>query len=103
MPSAKQIDNNRDLANFNPTLGGIYVNGVLDDESEQGYWWGSVTSNSAGRYFLRYSGNNLYTTTGRRNYGRYIRCVSEEKTVTDLTYLQDMTGEIAKNRNKLAC
>ena len=25
----------------------------------------------------------------------YIRCVSEEKTVTDLTYLQDMTGEIA--------
>ena len=27
----------------------------------------------------------------------YIRCVSEEKTVTDLTYLQDMTGEIANN------
>ena len=26
-----------------------------------------------------------------------MRCVSEEKTVTDLTYLQDMTGEIANN------
>ena len=99
LPSKKQQDNNRDTANFNPVMGGHYGNGVLQDEATFGTWWGSETYNGVARYYLGYdnSSPHLYTSNGRRSYGRYIRCVSEEKTVTDLTYLQDMTGEIANN------
>ena len=99
MPTTKQIDNNRDTINFSPVLGGNYGNGTLYNESTYGYWWGSTAYNGAKRYYLSYNGSSLSTSNydGRRHLGYYVRCVSEEKTVTDLTYLQDMTGEIADN------
>ncbi|MBQ3440779.1 hypothetical protein IJG27_00490, partial [Candidatus Saccharibacteria bacterium] len=95
LPTTKQIDNNRDLTSFSPILGGGYVNGTLYDEATYGYWWGSTAYNGARRYYLGYNGSSLYTRNYYRHVGVYVRCVSEEKTVTDLTYLQDMTGEIA--------
>ena len=95
LPSIKQIDSNRDVANFSSVLGGQYNNGTLNDETTRGYWWGSETKSGAGRYRLGYT-NGFFTSNGIRYNGNYIRCVSEEKTVTDLTYLQDMTGEIAR-------
>ncbi|MBR3252471.1 hypothetical protein IKF84_00110 [Candidatus Saccharibacteria bacterium] len=48
--------------------------------------------NGVYRYDLRYNGSSLYTSSFRRDYGRYVRCVSEEKDVSDLTYMQDMTA-----------
>ena len=96
LPTMKQIDSNRETTNFTPILGGLYSNGALGNESTYGYWWGSGASNGAVRSSLNHYDDGLYTGTyNRRNHGFYIRCVSEEKTVTDLTYLQDMTGEIA--------
>ena len=95
MPTTKQIDSNRDLGNFSYVLGGHYDDGMLLGPEAVGTWWGSTANNSAQRYRLRYDGDAMVTGTNRRYYGLYIRCVSEEKTVTDLTYLQDMTGEIA--------
>ena len=97
LPTMKQIDNNRDLSNFSPVLGGYYNNGTLYLEATRGYWWDSTASNGAVRYSLNYNGSSLSTGDNRRLNGIYVRCVSEEKTVTDLTYLQDMTGEIANN------
>ena len=97
MPSKKQIDNNRNITDFVPVLGGIYFHGILYDEATRGSWWGSEANNNVTRYMLDYNANNLYIGNSRRSGGFYIRCVSEEKTVTDLTYLQDMTGEIADN------
>ena len=97
LPTTKQIDANRDTASFSPVLGGLYYNSTLNVESTNGYWWGSTASNGARRYRLGYNGSSLSTNDGRRGSGFYVRCVSEEKTVTDLTYLQDMTGEIANN------
>ena len=95
LPSKKQIDSNTDATNFTPVLGGSYSNGILNSESVYGFWWSSEGMSGAGRHYLRYDNSSLYTNSfGRRN-GLYIRCVSEKKTVTDLTYLQDMTGEIA--------
>ena len=79
-------------------MGGYYNNGTLYNESTYGLWWGSTAYNGALRYYLDYYGSSLYTSSGNRRNGFYVRCVSEEKTVTDLTYLQDMTGEIANNR-----
>ena len=98
LPTAKQIDNNRDLTSFSPVLGGYYGNGMLNNEATYGFWWGSEAYYGAGRYRLNYNGSRLSTGNFRRYNGLYVRCVSEEKTVTDLTYLQDMTGEIADNR-----
>ena len=99
LPSKTQIDGQRDINSFSPVLGGYYYNGTLNDEATYGIWWGSEAYLGASRYNLRYNGSNLYTSSnGSRYGGRYVRCVSEEKTVTDLTYLQDMTGEIANKR-----
>ena len=92
------MDNNRDTTNFSPVLGGNYYNGTLDFEAKYGYWWGSEVYNGAGRYYLGYNGSSLHTNLNGRRSGYYVRCVSEEKTVTDLTYLQDMTGGIVDNR-----
>ena len=91
----KQIDNNRSVAEFSPVLGGRYSNGALGNEDTYGYWWGSTTYSGPGRYGLFYYGSNLSTNYGSRHNGYYIRCVSEEKTATDLTYMQDMTFGVA--------
>ena len=101
LPTTKQIDNNRSTTEFSPILGGNYYNGALHKEDTNGYWWGDeVYGNiTARRHLLGYNNSSLYNSYGDRYVGFYIRCVSEEKTVTDLTYLQDMTGEIA---NKIA-
>ena len=97
LPTMKQIDNNRDLTNFSLVLGGSYVNGTLVNEATYGRWWGSEAYSGARRYNLVYNGSSLSTYNSNRSSALYVRCVSEEKTVTDLTYLQDMTGEIADN------
>ena len=95
LPTNAQINANRDVSSFSPVLGGNYGNGTLYNEDTYGLWWGSETRNGALRYDLYYNGSSLYTSNYYRYNGYYVRCVSEEKTVTDLTYLQDMTGEIA--------
>ena len=95
LPTTKQIDSNRDITNFAPIKGGYYTGGSLVQEDMYGFWWGSEALNPIERYRLGYSSGGLGTATGGRYTGRYIRCVSEEKTVTDLTYMQDMTPSIA--------
>ena len=99
LPSKTQIDGQRNINSFSPVLGGNYGSGTLHGKATYGYWWGSEAYNGARRYLLYYNGSNLslYTGHNTREDGFYVRCVSEEKTVTDLTYLQDMTGEIANN------
>ena len=97
MPTTKQIDANRDTASFSPVLGGYYRNGTLYNEATYGVWWGSTAYDGVSRYYLYYNGSSLYTSSYGRHTGLYVRCVSEEKTVTDLTYLQDMTGGIVNN------
>ena len=82
------------------TVGGWYYNGVLNDESTTGVWWTSEASNTAMRYDLtyRYSSDTFVNGDGwkyGRNKGHNIRCVSEEKDVSDLTYMQDMTPSVA--------
>ena len=95
LPAKTQIDGQRDVSSFSPVVGGNYNNGMLNNESTHGRWWGNEAYNSARQYILSYYNSSLSTHDNGRFLGLYIRCVSEEKTVTDLTYLQDMTGEIA--------
>ena len=80
---------------FSPVLGGNYGNGMLRNESTRGIWWGNTAHTGAIRYYLYYDGSSLYTADYYRYSGLYIRCVSEEKDVSDLTYMQDMTAKVA--------
>ena len=89
LPTTKQIDANRNIASFSPVLGGYYYNGTLYYEDTHGRWWGSTAYNGARRYYLDYNGSSLYTSDYLRLYGFYVRCVSEEKAITSLTYMQD--------------
>ena len=85
------------VGSFSPVLGGYYDYGTLHDESTYGYWWNSTAHNGAVRRALYYKGSSLYTGSGGRSSGLYVRCVSEEKDVSDLTYMQDMTPSVAAN------
>ena len=76
-------------------MGGSYVNGLLGGETTRGDWWSSIVSNSATRSTLRYEDDALPISRLTRYSGAYIRCVSEEKDVSDLTYMQDMTAKVA--------
>ena len=91
LPTKEQSGANNDAVNFNPVLGGYYDKGTLYYESTRGYWWGSTAYNGARRYRLNYTGDNMSSSYGNRTDSNYIRCVSEEKDVSDLTYMQDMT------------
>ncbi|MBQ3292982.1 hypothetical protein IJG93_01570 [Candidatus Saccharibacteria bacterium] len=98
LPSYVQSKNNNNTTDFTPVLGGNYVNGILYNEDIRGYWWISEAYSETLRYFLYYDGSNLTIGTGGIRYdGFYIRCVSEEKDVSDLTYMQDMTPSVAAN------
>ena len=110
LPSKIQIDNitggtsgsTAYIGVFLPTLGGFYDNGISDGENIYSGWWTTETNSSRiYRYNLAYNASlsptALVTNNNRRYYGFYIRCVSEEKDVSDLTYMQDMTPSIATN------
>ena len=90
LPTDKQIKSNTDATNFDPVLGGTYANGVFANESTRAYWWVSEEfSDGTRRRVLYYKDdNNLSASNYTRRYGLYIRCVSEEKTVSDLTYMR---------------
>ena len=98
LPAEKQIDiigglspgSSTYVPTFSPVLGGIYSYGKATAESTRGTWWGSTASDSATRYSLYYDSSSLISGAYGRYTGRYIRCVSEEKDVSDLTYMQDM-------------
>ena len=75
-------------------LGGYYDNGTLYTKTTRGSWWGSEANSGARRRYLDYNGSILNSGSYYRHLGRYIRCVSEEKAITSLTYIQDMTPAI---------
>ena len=86
------------ISSFSPVLGGYYTNGTLYDESSYGLWWVSTAhTKGALRHLLRYIDSSLNTNNTYRYVGVYIRCVSEEKDVSDLTYMQDMTAKVVTN------
>ena len=96
LPTTKQIDNNTVASVFNPVRGGYYNDAsALIDKATAGRWWGGEAANSARRYMVSYNNDTaLFIGLSSRGYSRYIRCVSEEKTVLDLTYMREMRSKI---------
>ena len=97
LPSKTQVDGQRDMASFHPLFGGEYYNGALQNEDTRGGWWGSTAYEGYRRYTLHYDGSKLYTNKVLRYRGFSIRCINKQKTVLDLTYMQEMTPEIASS------
>ena len=96
MPTRIQVNANTNVAASSPVFGGHYNDGTLYRESDRGYWWTTDSFSNVYRHSMNYDGSRLYSDTSNARFkGFYIRCVSEEKTVTDLTYMQDMTPSIA--------
>ena len=58
--------------------------------TSEGECYGTISSGTG-------SGGGITNDAYARNHGIYIRCVSEEKDVSDLTYMQDMTPSVAAN------
>ena len=83
------------VSTFSPVKGGNYRSGAIINVSTDGYWWGSEAHTDAAFYNLNYYNDMLYSNDYYRYSGTYIRCVSEEKDVSDLTYMQDMTPSVA--------
>ncbi|MBQ3292989.1 hypothetical protein IJG93_01605 [Candidatus Saccharibacteria bacterium] len=64
---------------FSPTLGGYYNNGSQYEQTTRGIWWNYTMYNSnisLRRDILIYdTGSGIFTNTGVRYYGFYIRCI----------------------------
>ena len=87
------------IPSLSPVGGGNWGNGTLSYESN-GYLWSSESASdaarSARRMGLSYNVDTLYSSNGYSRFmGYYIRCINKQKTVLDLTYMQEMTPEIA--------
>ena len=84
-------------AAFSPVTGGVYNGGSLN-YTGYGYWWSATALNSTNRYRLYYNGSSLGTNHyGSRYDGFFVRCILETRTISDVTYMQDVTDGIVKN------
>ena len=83
------------VSSFSPVLGGRYYNSSLGNEDDRGFWWGSEGGETyaSRRRRIFYDGNNLSTAVTYRHDGFYIRCINKQKTVLDLTYMQEMNAK----------
>ena len=83
----------------NFTLSGNVYNGSVHSQGSYGYFWSStvLAANSAYNLYLTSSGvGPAYDSNKNRGYP--VRCVAEDRTtISDITYMQDMTSKIAEN------
>ena len=70
-------------------------------ESHQGedgdFWSSTPTSAENARYFFYKSASITTQHNGSKNNGRTVRCVFEDRTLEDLTYLQDINPQVCAN------
>lgn len=82
---------------FSPDRGGGYFGGVLTYQGN-GYWWSSTyySATQGWRYRLIYSGD--FNVQGDvMGHGFYVRCILDDRTIADITNLQDVTPAISRN------
>lgn len=84
---------------FNAVVSGYYNNG---DQTYTlgGYWWASTAYDATTRRYTGYSStaNTIKSTSQvNRQYGLSVRCILDTRTLSDITYMQEMTPTVAKN------
>ena len=81
----------------NFTLSGYVNNGYVSYKGSNGYFRSSTVSNATAAYGLSIGSNVNDVSSTNKRYGYPVRCVAEDRTISDITYMQDMKPEIAEN------
>ena len=76
-------------------LSGYYYNASVSDKNSKGYYWGA----SSGYPAINFGSSDVYLDSGglNRQYGLPIRCVLDSRTISDATYMQDVTRPMIDN------
>ncbi|MBQ6410093.1 hypothetical protein IJI18_02445 [Candidatus Saccharibacteria bacterium] len=88
-----------DTSMFSPITGGFYSGGNLNSNINRGLFWASTAGGDADRPALRYDGDDGFKTgfSYNRYIGFYLRCILDTRTLSDITYMQEMTPTIVTN------
>ena len=79
-------------------LSGYVFDGSTVNLNDYGYAWSSTIINASSAYLLRLSSSDVTPThANNKYYGLHIRCVVEDRTISDITYMQDMSPKIVEN------
>ncbi len=71
-------------------LAGYFNGSTINSNTGYGYYWSSTrSSNTNMRYLYIWASNSNASSTVNRRTGASIRCVLDQKAISDLTYLQD--------------
>ena len=71
--------------------------GSVHDQGS-GLFWSSTVVNANSAYSLYLGSSNVYPTYSFLKYNGFsVRCMAEDRTISDITYMQDMTSKIAEN------
>ncbi|MBQ8156578.1 hypothetical protein IJ101_02210 [Candidatus Saccharibacteria bacterium] len=86
---------------FSANLTGEWVNGSVSNKNKNGYYWSSTLYTTTSMYYLSL---NTSTTSASdyngRRYGDPVRCIMENRTISDISYMQEVTPAIANNTKK---
>ncbi len=79
-------------------LSGYVGGGSVNNQDVYGYYWSSSVVDASRTYFLGLNSSGVNPTNYIvKSRGFSVRCVAEERTISDITYMQDMTPKIAEN------
>ena len=83
---------------FHLPLSGVFYNNSANDQGSKGCFWSSARSGNANMNNLFVdTGNILPSDSSNRSYGFSIRCILENQTIQNVTYMQDLTKAIVDN------
>lgn len=79
-------------------LSNFVYNGSVGEQGSSGGFWSSTVRNGYHAYYLYLDSSNVRpANTVYKVSGYSVRCVAEDRTISDITYMQDMTSKIAEN------
>ena len=82
----------------NFALSGHVSNGIVYDQGTNGFFWSSTVPDANSAYDLALTSPNVFPDSSSNKYlGFSVRCVAKDRTISDFTYMQDVTPKIVEN------
>ena len=100
LPTQAQISSigtssNTYVSAFAPVIGHVTNAGLQPGYNS--YWWSATANSAINQYDLHYDYTNLNTTYSDKRLGAYVRCVLDTTTISDYTYMQDVSAAAVNN------